>query len=102
MATIGPSHQPLTAVAFLSDTLSDRKKAERIAPVLCEFIRQGKTYFMQAEQADLAVSPLLYYYGMLNLVKAFILSRNPYLITPKVGKNFHQKILVTAFRLEIK
>jgi hypothetical protein len=72
---------------FLYSTLGHKKGIEKeISPILSEFIKQGKAYYTQAERADFNVSPLLYYYGMLNLVKAYILSRDPYAIIPKVGK----------------
>jgi len=72
---------------FLYSTLGHKKGIEKeISPILSEFVKQGKAYYTQAERADFNVSPLLYYYGMLNLVKAYILSRDPYAIIPKVGK----------------
>jgi len=72
---------------FLYSKLGHKKGVvKEISPILSEFIKQGKEYYAQAEKADFSVSPLLYYYGMLNLVKAYILSRNPYAIIPKAGK----------------
>ena len=73
--------------SFLYSTLGHKRGVEKeISPILSEFIKQGKEYYTQAEKANSNVSPLLYYYGMLNLVKAYILSRDPYTIIPKVGK----------------
>ncbi len=41
------------------------------------FIKQGKEYFFSASKSDLLVKPLLIYYGMMSLLKAVILTRDP-------------------------
>ena len=74
---------------FLTSKLGKKKYVKRISPILTEYILQAKSFFDQAENSNSNVSPLLYYYGMLNLVKAFIVTRDPFLIVPKLRGKFH-------------
>lgn len=41
------------------------------------FIKQAKEYFYSADKSNILVKPLLIYYGMMNLMKAFILTKDP-------------------------
>lgn len=41
------------------------------------FIKQAKEYFFSAEKSHILVKPLLIYYGMMSLMKAYILTRDP-------------------------
>ncbi|TCS78130.1 YaaC family protein [Tepidibacillus fermentans] len=41
------------------------------------FIKQAREYFHSAEKSNILVKPLLIYYGMMNLMKAVILTKDP-------------------------
>ncbi len=41
------------------------------------FLKQAREYFLSAEKSNILVKPLLIYYGMMNLVKAVILTKEP-------------------------
>lgn len=41
------------------------------------FIKQAKEYFYSAEKSSILVKPLLIYYGMMSLIKAVILTKDP-------------------------
>lgn len=41
------------------------------------FIKQAKGYFFSANKSDILVKPLLIYYGMVSLIKALILTKDP-------------------------
>ncbi len=41
------------------------------------FIKQSKEYFHSAENSNILVKPLLIYYGMMNLIKAIVLTKDP-------------------------
>lgn len=41
------------------------------------FIKQAKEYFFSAEKSSILVKPLLTYYGMMGLIKAYVLTRDP-------------------------
>lgn len=41
------------------------------------FIKQAKEYFFSAKQSSILVKPLLIYYGMMSLMKAVILTKDP-------------------------
>ena len=41
------------------------------------FIKQAKEYFFSAEKSNILVKPLLIYYGMMSLIKALILTKDP-------------------------
>lgn len=79
---------------FLYHTLGHKKEVKKIiSPILIEFIRQGRSFYTQAEKADSNTSPLLFYYGMLNLVKAYLLSRDPYTIISNDRKKISKENL---------
>ncbi|BAU26264.1 YaaC-like protein [Aneurinibacillus soli] len=42
------------------------------------YIKQARQYYQSAKQSDLLVRPLLLYYGMGSLLKAYILTRDPF------------------------
>lgn len=50
----------------------ERKKAKEIS--FC--IKQGIEFFKNSEKADISISPLLIYYGMLSFSKAIIISNS--------------------------
>lgn len=41
------------------------------------FIKQAREYFYSAEKSNILVKPLLIYYGMMSLIKAVILTKDP-------------------------
>ncbi|MFV9511868.1 YaaC family protein [Tepidibacillus sp. LV47] len=41
------------------------------------FVKQAREYFHSAENSSIFVKPLLIYYGMMNLIKAVILTKDP-------------------------
>ena len=41
------------------------------------FIKQSREYFLSAEKSNILVKPLLIYYGMMNLMKAVVLTKDP-------------------------
>lgn len=41
------------------------------------FIKQAKEYFISANKSNILVKPLLIYYGMMSLIKAVILTKDP-------------------------
>ncbi|WP_339060739.1 YaaC family protein [Tepidibacillus marianensis] len=41
------------------------------------FIKQSREYFNSAEKSNILVKPLLIYYGMMNLIKALVLTKDP-------------------------
>ncbi|MDQ0340595.1 hypothetical protein J2S00_003419 [Caldalkalibacillus uzonensis] len=61
--------------------LTDEKEAERLAYAnthkLIYFIKQGVTYFNEAEKSSIMVKPLLLFYGMTSFKKTLILLHDP-------------------------
>ncbi|WP_050009210.1 YaaC family protein [Caldalkalibacillus thermarum] len=61
--------------------LTDEKEAERLAYAntfkFIYFLKQGETYFTEAEQCARMVKPLLLFYGMASFKKALILLYDP-------------------------
>ncbi len=53
---------------------------EKLSTKLVKFIEQAEFFYKKANESPIEVSPLLYYYGMLNLTKAYIISRKPSLL----------------------
>jgi hypothetical protein len=60
----------------------DEKEATRLAfdntLKFIFFLKQGGSYFKSAQNSELIVRPLLLYYGFTSLMKAIILSKDPY------------------------
>ncbi|WCN37858.1 YaaC family protein [Aneurinibacillus uraniidurans] len=76
---------------FLQNTYEkqDYKKANVLAftnaTKFIYYIKQARQYYLSAKKSDLLVRPLLLYYGMVSLLKAYILTRDPlYPSTTKV------------------
>jgi|GEM_PF-402232 len=63
-------------------TLVEEKEANRLAfdntQKFIYFLKQGVSYFKSAQSSELIVRPLLLYYGFTSLMKAMILSKDPY------------------------
>ncbi|MCS1352705.1 YaaC family protein [Mechercharimyces sp. CAU 1602] len=55
-----------------------KKLAYRAAEPLIHYIKQARQTYLACYQADVAVKPLLSYYGMTYLCKAFLLQHDPY------------------------
>ncbi|XOA42986.1 MAG: YaaC family protein [Candidatus Nealsonbacteria bacterium] len=58
---------------FLKKTCNDKEKAKHIS--FC--LKQAKEYYESAKISSFLTKPLMLYYGMLNLVKALILLKDP-------------------------
>jgi hypothetical protein len=41
------------------------------------YLKQARQYYLSARQSDILVKPLLLYYGMVSLLKSYILTRDP-------------------------
>lgn len=72
-----------TVKQFLQDTYEQNqikdtyKFAFQNTSKFIYFIKQAKEYFYSADKSNILVKPLLIYYGMMNLMKAFILTKDP-------------------------
>lgn len=70
------------------------------------FVRQAKSYYGSAKALHYRSSSLLYYYSFLNLVKAYLLLRNPQQIMGRTaqavihGLNYRSSTTNTDFQLE--
>ncbi|OEF99634.1 hypothetical protein BHF71_08055 [Vulcanibacillus modesticaldus] len=53
------------------------KLAYQNTPKFIYFIKQAKEYFYSASKSNILVKPLLIYYGMMNFIKAVILTKKP-------------------------
>ncbi|GAX88714.1 YaaC family protein [Effusibacillus lacus] len=54
-----------------------QRSAYHATPKLIFGIKQARQYYRAAESCDIMTKPLLLYYGMMSLARAFIASRNP-------------------------
>lgn len=77
-------HQRQSTQSYQSNSATIKKqKAQHIA----DCIRQAEAYFNTASRSDLAIKPLILYYGMLNLAKALMLfGENPLTLEADVLK----------------
>jgi len=79
---------------------------QEIYKYLQAFVRQAKTYYYSAKKLHYRSSSLLYYYSFLNLVKAYLLLRNPNFIMGRTanavvhGLSYRPSTANIDFRLE--
>jgi hypothetical protein len=54
-----------------------KERAYQNTDLFCAFIRHAQTFFQHVQTSAYAVQPLLLYYGMMNMWKAFLLTIDP-------------------------
>jgi len=59
------------------------KSIRKLSQMLNEFVQQAEFFYKEADHCTTKISPLLYYYGMLNLIKAYITIKKPSLLQNK-------------------
>ncbi len=80
---------------------------QEIFQYLQAFVRQAKSYYGSAKTLHYRSSSLLYYYSFLNLVKAYLLLKNPQMIMGRTnqavthGLSYKTSTTNTDFQLEI-
>lgn len=67
----------LAAIYDKSGNIDSNKYAFLNTSKFIYFVKQAREYFFSAEKSSILVKPLLIYYGMMNLMKAVILTKDP-------------------------
>lgn len=59
------------------DRVNHKRMAYRNTPKFIAYAKLGRTFFQAGEKADLLARPMLYYYGMVSLLKLLLLLDDP-------------------------